>query len=58
MKSVIFEEKLAKFYESAISQSQKPHIKIFHKIESVGDVSIEKYDILLGMPPEEYFALQ
>ena len=33
-------------------------MKIFHKIENVGDVSIEKYDILLGMSREEYFALQ
>lgn len=49
---------MAKFYESAISQSQKPHIKIFHKIENVGDVSIEKYDILLGKSHEEYFALR
>lgn len=45
---VIFEERLAAFYESAISQSQKPHMKIFHKIENMGDISIEKYDILLG----------
>ena len=45
---MIFEERLAAFYESAISQSQKPHMKIFHKIENMGDISIEKYDILLG----------
>lgn len=45
---MIFEEKLAAFYESAICQSQKPHLKIFHKIENMGDISIEKYDILLG----------
>lgn len=51
MLSGLFETKLAQFYESAISQGQKPNIKIFHKIESVGTPSIERHDILFGNAP-------